>query len=754
MSARMRLVLMFASLACLATTSASAQLYGTNAQANSGGNGGALYQFDPDSGAYVNGSGIQVTLAGSTVTGVLSVTIDPTDGTAYMILKVSGVPGGRVLATVNLATGVATQVGNLGDNFSSLTFRADGQLFGVTGDGAAVPETLYLIDKATAAKTLATALGNGDDGEVIAYNPDDGLIYHWSGNAARVFETILATAPYTVTDVPISGSPSAETFGAVYDACRNVFIASASDSTFRLWNPDGTVGASYALNPADIRGLALLPANSCNVDLSISISATPAVPTAGNPVTLTVTVLNNGPARALSPSVAVSLAANITGSSTTGCAEDPTGVPTCSLATLQSGDSTSFTIDGTFTGGVGTTTVTATTSSDETAPADNTASLLLGAAINVTPTSGLVTDEGGSTANFSVVLGSPPSGDVSVPLSSSDPGEGSLAISSLLFTPANWDTAQVVTVTGVDDFIIDGAQAYTIILAPASSADARYDGLDPNDVAVTNNDNDVAGVQVTPPATPTTTEAGGTAVISVSLTAQPGADVSFPVASSDTSEGTLAIASITFTPANWNVPQDIIVTGADDFLVDGDVAYSVVLGVTSSGDGNFNGLDPADVNLTNLDDDVAGVGVNPASGLMTTEAGGSASFDAVLTAQPTADVSMAVSSSTPSEATVAPASLTFTSANWNVPQTVTVTGVDDIVIDGDQPFTISVGPTVSADTNFDGIGPVDVSGINADDDVPQLPLPGPGGIALSLLALLLLGAATLSPRFVSRASGD
>jgi hypothetical protein len=750
MSARMRLVLILASLASLATTSVNAQLYGTNAQANSGGNGGALYQFDPDSGAYVAGSGTQVTLSGFTVNGVLSVTIDPTDGTAYMILKVTGVPG-RVLATVNLATGVATQIGNLGDSFSSLTFRADGQLFGVTGDGATVPETLYLIDKATAAKTLATALGNGDDGEVIAYNPDDGLIYHWSGNLSRVFETILATPPYTVTDVPITGAPSGETFGAVYDACRNVFIASSSDSTFSLWNPDGSVGASYALNPADIRGLALVPANTCDVDLNISISATPAVPIVGNPVTLTVTVTNNGPARALSPSVAVSLAANITGPVTTGCAEDPAGTPSCTLGNLQSGDITSFTIDGTFANGVGTNSVTVTTISDETAPADNTASLLLGAAINVAPTSGLVTDESGSTANFSVVLGSPPTSDVSMALSSSDPGEGSLAISSLLFTPANWNTPQVVTVTGVDDFIIDGAQAYTIIIDPASSADARYNGLDPSDVSLTNNDNDVAGVLLTPPAPPTTTEAGGSAVISVVLTAQPTADVSFPVSSSDTSEGTLSISTVTFTAANWNVAQNIVVTGVDDFMVDGDVAYSVVLGVTSSGDGNFNGLDPADVNLTNFDDDVAGVDVNPASGLMTTEAGGTASFTAVLTAQPSADVSMALSSSTPTEATVAPASLTFTNANWNVAQTVTVTGVDDIIIDGDQPFTISVGPTVSADTNFDGIGPVNVSGTNADDDVPPVPLPGPGGTALSLLALLLLGSAFLARRSGVRA---
>ena len=55
----------------------------------------------------------------------------------------------------------------------------------------------------------------------------------------------------------------------------------------------------------------------------------------------------------------------------------------------------------------------------------------------------------------------------------------------------------------------------------------------------------------------------------------------------------------------------------------------------------------------------------------------------VLNTQPTADVTIALSSSDTTEGTVGPASLTFTTANWNVAQTVTVTGVDDAVVDGD-----------------------------------------------------------------------
>jgi len=48
-----------------------------------------------------------------------------------------------------------------------------------------------------------------------------------------------------------------------------------------------------------------------------------------------------------------------------------------------------------------------------------------------------------------------------------------------------------VTVSGVDDFAVDGDSAYTVVLAAATSTDGNYNGLDPADVAVTNTDNDV-----------------------------------------------------------------------------------------------------------------------------------------------------------------------------------------------------------------------------------------------------------------------
>ena len=134
--------------------------------------------------------------------------------------------------------------------------------------------------------------------------------------------------------------------------------------------------------------------------------------------------------------------------------------------------------------------------------------------------------------------------------------------------------------------------------------------------------------------------------------------------------------------------------------------------------------------LTLTDDDTAGVTVVESDGATaTTEAAGAGRtdrFTVVLTSEPTADVTIAVSSSDTGEATVSPASLTFTSRNWQTAQTVTVTGVDDDIDDDDQRYTVALAAAVSTDANYNALDPDDVSARNADDDGP------PTGIALSV----------------------
>jgi hypothetical protein len=114
--------------------------------------------------------------------------------------------------------------------------------------------------------------------------------------------------------------------------------------------------------------------------------------------------------------------------------------------------------------------------------------------ITVSPTSGLVTGESGSSASFTVVLNSRPTAAVRIDLSTSIAGEGVLSTSSLFFDPSNWNVPQSVTVTGVDDAVDDGDRSYLVVTADAISADPLYDGINAADVSVTN-----LGLAPTPP---------------------------------------------------------------------------------------------------------------------------------------------------------------------------------------------------------------------------------------------------------------
>ncbi len=226
------------------------------------------------------------------------------------------------------------------------------------------------------------------------------------------------------------------------------------------------------------------------------------------------------------------------------------------------------------------------------------------------------------------------------------------------------------------------------------------------------------GIVVKPTAGLVTTEAGGTASFTVSLHSQPKSNVTIPIESSDTTEGKVSPSTLTFTSVNWDVPQKVTVTGVDDNVVDGNIAYTVSVGPATSGDPNYDGLAGDDVALINKDNDLApGILVAPTSGLVTTESGGTASFSVVLHSRPTANVTIPISSSDTTEGTVLPTSLVFTSTNWNIPQTVTVKGVNDSIVDGDIAYTVKVGPAVSADANYNGRSGPNVAVTNKDNDV-------------------------------------
>ena len=127
--------------------------------------------------------------------------------------------------------------------------------------------------------------------------------------------------------------------------------------------------------------------------------------------------------------------------------------------------------------------------------------------------------------------------------------------------------------------------------------------------------------------------------------------------------------------------------------------------------------------------------VRPTSGLFTTEAGGTATFAVVLNSQPTAKVTIPLSSTNFTVGTVSQGSLTFTPTNWAVPQIVTVTGQDDALFDlfdilgHDVAYKVQLGPAVSADPNYSGLTVASVSLINKEFPFSGISISPSSGLA-------------------------
>ncbi|MCB1319121.1 MAG: hypothetical protein KDK34_02645, partial [Leptospiraceae bacterium] len=372
--------------------------------------------------------------------------------------------------------------------------------------------------------------------------------------------------------------------------------------------------------------------------------------------------------------------------------------------------------------------------------------------VTMYPTSGLTTSEAGATDTFLVVLNTQPVSNVVMSVNSGTPTEGTPSPGALTFTTANWNVPQTVTMTGADDSVSDGSQVYTASMTITSGLAPYTPAPVPGSVSITNTDNDTPGITVTNTSGLTTTEGGGTAFFTVVLDSQPTANVTLNLNSTDTTEGTVP-ASITFTNGNWSTPQNVTITGVNDFEDDRNQSYQIQVTSVTSGDANYNGMTVSPVSVTNIDDDTFGITVTPgATPVITTESAGTGTFTVVLNSRPTANVVIALTSDNTLEGTVSPASLTFTTANWNVARTVTITGVDDAipVADGAIDYNIITAAAVSTDTDYSGLNPADVAARNANNDTVAFVISTPN----TLITTEGGGTTSFNVRLATQPAGD
>ena len=331
-------------------------------------------------------------------------------------------------------------------------------------------------------------------------------------------------------------------------------------------------------------------------------------------------------------------------------------------------------------------------------------------------------ESGSTTLTFTATLSAASGKQVTVAYADAGTGTATagtdytaLTGGTLTFTAGTTSRTFDVSVTG--DALDEANETIVVTLSSATNATlATATGTG------TITDDDAAGIAVSPATTSAfrlrTTESAGTATFTVTLASEPTGTVVLAVASTNTAEGTVSAASLTFTATTWNTAQPVTLTGVNDSpaVADGNQPYTVTLTVNqgSTADPIYDALSAVTVYAVNADNEY-GLDLPVTSGLTTTETGGTATFPVALLTQPASAVTVSVTSRDPSEGTASPSSLTFTPTTWNTNQTVTVTGVDDPIDDGEVTWAVRLDPS-SNDPNYNGLDNEDVSVTTTDND--------------------------------------
>ena len=283
------------------------------------------------------------------------------------------------------------------------------------------------------------------------------------------------------------------------------------------------------------------------------------------------------------------------------------------------------------------------------------------AGLTITPVS--LTIGEGSSGNFTVQLVTQPSENVTVTLSGTTGTDLSLDTTTLTFTATNWNVAQRIVVSaGEDDDTVNDSGRIDL-----SASGADYGSIT-GSVTVNVSDNDTADLTLSTSSISITEGSSGN--FTVQLATQPSENVTVTLSGTAGTDLSLDKTSLTFTATNWNVAQRIVVSAGED---DDTVNDSGRIDLSASG-ADYDGVTGVvDVNVT--DNDAAGLTITPVS--LTIGEGSSGNFTVQLATQPSENVTITLSGTDGTDLSLDKTSLTFTSSNWNMAQTVIVNAGED-----------------------------------------------------------------------------
>ena len=344
----------------------------------------------------------------------------------------------------------------------------------------------------------------------------------------------------------------------------------------------------------------------------------------------------------------------------------------------------------------------------------------------------LETDETGDSAVVSIKLNNPPQADVTLECNietESPSPEASVNCDNILFNASNYSEAQTITVTGLPDNLIDADQKFTVKLTTKSD-DADFAGLTQS-LDMVNKNIDTVGLKVSAEEL-VTTESGGSASFSVSLITKPEADVTITIASSNPQVGTVDGATdgeltLTFTPENWDTPQEVKITGEDDGETpNGDAANTYQITFKSaSEDTNYNNLNIKPINVTNVDNDVADAFVDKAL-IETSENGGPVTLTIRLGLEPKYAVTISAmlllnkdsDDATPEANIISENVIVLDKDSYKEGKTIQVQGLPDNIIDGDKDYVLRLRMS-SNDSQYNGKDKF-IPGKNIDTDKAEI----------------------------------
>lgn len=216
--------------------------------------------------------------------------------------------------------------------------------------------------------------------------------------------------------------------------------------------------------------------------------------------------------------------------------------------------------------------------------------------------------EFGASDTFTVELTARPEFDVVIGLLAADGTEMSISRRYLTFTPGNWSIPQTVTVTGRDDFLIDGdIDTFVTLAVEDHLSSPAYSVVPGQSVPVRNVDDDHAGLIISH-TDAIVDEAGTIDTVFVSLSSQPRSNVVITLQSSDTGEVNVSPTTLNFLPGRWRIPQAVTLTPVSDLTNDGNQTSTVTLSVDpQASDDDFDSLGDQIITVTSLDNDLSRV---------------------------------------------------------------------------------------------------------------------------------------------------